>query len=69
MQKTIKRWKKSFPESISIMEFNEIGNGVSIIKKVQNKVDEPVFTALKFMEGWIRALRNYVRLKTMNVHD
>ncbi len=69
MQGTIKRWKQSFPRSISIREFNAIGNGITIIKKEQQANDEPVFNTLRCIEIWARAIRNYMRLKKMHVNE
>jgi len=66
MKATIQRWQEHYPTSISVMKFNDIGNGVSLIRKEQYSDHEPVFSIRHFTIGWIRTIRNYKRLKYLS---
>lgn len=67
MQKTIKRWKTSFPQSISIKMFSEIGNGVAIIKRERVVGNEPNTSSKQYVMEWVRSFRNLFRLKIQRI--
>ena len=67
MQKTIKRWKTSFPQSISIKMFSKIGNGVAIIKKEKVVDNEPNASSKQYIMEWVRSFRNLFRLKIQRI--
>jgi hypothetical protein len=69
MRTVIKRWSLSFPTSVSIRNFYEIGNGITIIKKVRDTCDEPYISSRQSFVSWIKALRNYMRLQMLKLND
>ena len=69
MRTVIKRWSLSFPTSISVRHFYEIGNGITIIRKIREAHDEPYISPRQSFVSWIKALRNYVRLQTLKLND
>ena len=69
MNSVIKKWSLSFPTSVSIRNFYEIGNGITIIKKIRDVHDEPHIAFRQSLTSWIKALRNYMRLRTLKLND
>jgi len=69
MRGTIKRWMASFPTSITVRHFYEIGNGIAIIKKLHNTSTEPRHTLVHSFVLWVKALRNYMRLQVLKLND
>jgi len=69
MRTVIKRWSLSFPTSIAARNFYEIGNGITIIKKIGEAYDEPYISPRQSFVLWIKALRNYMRLRMLKLND
>jgi hypothetical protein len=69
MRSVIKRWSLSFPTSVLIRNFYEIGNGITIIKKISDAGDEPHISSRQSFVLWIKALRNYMRLRLLKLND
>jgi len=69
MRTVIKKWSLSFPLSISVRHFYEIGNGVTIIRKIREAHNEPYISPKQSFVSWIKALRNYIRLHKLKLND
>jgi len=69
MRGTIRRWMTSFPTSITVRHFYEIGKGIAIIEKIHNTSTEPRHTLVQSFVLWIKALRNYSRLPVLKLND
>jgi predicted O-methyltransferase YrrM len=69
MERTIERWSARFPKSIRIDKFLEIGNGIAIIKKLRDLTDEPLTLPGQLLFGWMRAIRNYLRIKKLRLNE
>jgi hypothetical protein len=69
MRGTIETWALSFPASISIKHFHDIGNGITIIKKKGQSNNEPLISTIQSLRLWIKALRNYIRLHKLKLND
>jgi hypothetical protein len=69
MRATIEKWTLSFPTSITVRHFYEIGNGITIIKKICEANDEPYISPVQSFVSWIRALPNYMRLQMLKLND
>lgn len=69
MQKTLKRWQERFPQSLKIINvYRDIGNGIGIIQKVEDCLNEPLFSSSRFVVQGLRALRNYWRVKKIGLN-
>jgi predicted O-methyltransferase YrrM len=69
MKRSTARWNERFPKSIRIEKFLEIGNGIAIIKKLRNLSNEPLTIPGQFFFGWMRAIRNYLRIKKLGLNE
>jgi predicted O-methyltransferase YrrM len=69
MKRGIERWRARFPKSIRIEKFLEIGNGIAIIKKLCNLSNEPLTIPGQFFFAWMRAIRNYLRIKKLRLNE
>jgi predicted O-methyltransferase YrrM len=69
MKRTIERWSARFPKSIEMDKFLEIGNGITIIKKLGNLNNEPLTMPGQLFFGWMRAIRNYLRIKKLRLNE
>jgi len=69
MKHTLPRWQARFPQSIKTKLYEDVGNGIGIIHKVSERAAEPLFQWNQFVTGWMRSLRNYMRIGRLGLND
>jgi hypothetical protein len=69
MQKTISKWKKAFGSLISISNFRDVGNGISIILKNGELTHKISFTSKELIIDWARCLRNFSRISKLHLNQ
>jgi hypothetical protein len=69
MQKIISKWKKAFGSLISISNFRDVGNGISIILKNGELTHKISFTSKELIVDWARCLRNFSRISKLHLNQ
>ncbi len=69
MQKTIRKWKKVFGKLISISNFRDVGNGISIICKNDELSCKISFTSKELIIDGVKCLRNYFRIHKLHLNQ
>lgn len=69
MQQTVAMWQERFASSIILKEYRDIGNGIGIIKKVnEGPLTSGIRTTL-WIHEWLRTARNLLRVKMLGLND
>jgi len=69
MKRTLKKWKILFRHSIVYDEAPDIGNGIGIVRKVQDLQPESLSLPVHlWISQWLRTARNLLRVDRLNLN-